>query len=84
MNLTEFPRKGNFLMPFVDPPINTYFERAYLSDPGNCSISDVVGYFIANATFLRDVNAVFAGWENIVDLGSYLIDLDYSTYKYEV
>ena len=50
-----------------DPPLNSYWNKANLSDPGTCQTGPVSGFFIANATFLRDVNAVYAGEESTVN-----------------
>ena len=51
----------------LDPPVNTYLERSSLADPGQCYIGPVSGYFIPTATYLRDVNAVFAGVDQTIN-----------------
>ena len=44
--------------------VNYYYDRDTLSDEGQCYTGPVTGFFAPpKATFLRDVGAIFAGWD---------------------
>ena len=44
--------------------VNYYYDRSTLADKGQCYNGPVTGFFAPpKATFLRDIGAIFAGWD---------------------
>eukprot|EP00004_Rigifila_ramosa_P011222 TRINITY_DN2380_c0_g1_i2.p1 TRINITY_DN2380_c0_g1~~TRINITY_DN2380_c0_g1_i2.p1 ORF type:complete len:185 (+),score=32.10 TRINITY_DN2380_c0_g1_i2:260-814(+) len=53
----------------VNPGINTFVSRSHLAATPECWIGDSVGTNPLPATFLRDVDAIFAGFEDTPEYG---------------
>ena len=51
------------------PPLNTYFEMGNLVNKSSCATSPASWLPPPSATFLRDVNATYAGTETLSDYG---------------
>ena len=44
--------------------VNYYYDRTTLADQGECESGPVTGFFAPpKSTFLRDIGAIFAGWD---------------------
>eukprot|EP01084_Bolivina_argentea_P013577 25487_1 len=63
--------------------INYYYDRMNLEDKGECFTGPVTGFFAPpKATFLRDIGAIFAGWDYDTNYGQcqkwsfYLVQLE--------